>query len=775
MAGNKELFQKAMTLGASAAWDLEWEKAISHYRVAVAEFPDDIQALNNLAAALYEIKQYDQALFIYQKVVQATPNDPVLLERVSLILEFQGLIEQSAELAARAGEIHLQNRAINKAVDNLTRSVVLVPENLQRRSRLALIFEKINRKDAAVREYLAAASLLQHSGQKDKAIELVNHCLKLIPNNNEASQALGLLRANQPLPRPRRQYIPKTRSTDEAQPEPPRVSPVAAGEEIDPIAKARKEALAVLAALLFDQEDTGTELEHAPIRSSIQSLTRGTGPLSQANLERANIVLHLSQAVDAQARGKIEEAANELEKAIDSGLDNAAAYFDLGLLRKDIGRLESAMRNLQHAVQHEIFALPARLLLGQTLKQLNRTHDASLQYMEALRLADASMFEGKQAQELAEMYEPIIETLFQADAGVDFARLCTTIQELLIQPDWRKRVLQARQQLPQPPTGAPPTPLAEIITQVQNTQVLTALSQIHELANQKMYRMAMEEAFWALKFAPTYLPLHTIMAEILLEQEQFQDAITKFNVVARAYSARGESARAIDVFRRITRLAPLDLTARKRLIDQLTAAGKHEDTIQEYIELGDVYYRLTEMDKARETYQKALNYSQQNNLSAQWTIEVLHHLADIDLQLLDWRRAIKLFQQIRAMDPADEKAGLNVIDLNLRVGNENQALSELGNYIAYLNRSGKTDVALEVLDTLSQNYPDHTAIRQSLAEQFQKLGKNDEAIEQWDLVGDLCLQKGNPRGAIHAIQQIISLNPDNVADYRQVLRDLQNS
>ncbi len=120
----------------------------------------------------------------------------------------------------------------------------------------------------------------------------------------------------------------------------------------------------------------------AVFRASLVVLDR----FSLRSIDRSKIMLHLSQAVDSQLRGDFKQAAEELKRAIDAGLDNMAAYFQLGLLRYEANRLESAVRHLQRAVQHPDFSLGSRLLLGDSYLQMGRTQDAAVEYMEALKL-----------------------------------------------------------------------------------------------------------------------------------------------------------------------------------------------------------------------------------------------------------------------------------------------------------------------------------------------------------------------------------------------------
>lgn len=774
MAGNREYFNDLMSKGHSAAWDLEWEKAAAFYRQALDEFSDDTTSLSYLASALFELGRYDEALQYYQKVAQANPEDPLPVEKIAQILENQGSLEAAAEVTLRAAELHYVHKDVEKAVENWTRSISLNPENIRSRTRLALTYERTNRKPQAVTQYLAIASLMQHAGNKDRAVELVNHALKLAPDSNEAKQALGLLRASQLLPRPSPRTVRTSTGPVRVAPHdgPPQIEASWHGEgekPIDPIKAAGQQALSSLAELMFEQTDE----EETDGRRSLSSIAMGTGPLSAARIERRQIVLHLSQAVDYQARNKMPEAADQLENAVKAGLNHPAAYFDLGMLRFGLDKYEDAARQLQHAVGHPEYSLAARLLLGQVFHKIGRSKEAATHLLEALKLADAAVIEKEYAPSLRQAYEPIIEAFSHDTTNQSHDKLCTAIENLLIRPDWREQLLRARRQLPAPQPGVPPAPLAELLTQAQSSQVLEIMTNIHQLARNGMYRLAMEEGYRALYFAPTFLPLHTLMGDILLQEEHIPEAISKFSVVARAYSVRGESHRAIDILRKVTRLSPLDLTTRRRLIEQLTAAGQIEATIQEYLDLGDVYYRLAELDKARDTYERALKVAQQSNL-INWTAEILHHTADIDLQRLDWRRALRQYKQIQSINPEDLKAVIQIVDLNFRLGQETEALAALGDFVDFMNRRRKQQEVVKMLEDLLQIDPDRMAIQRTLAGQYQQVGRTQDAITQWDELGNRLLEIGDVDGALQAIRAIIQLNPPNVGDYQQLLRELES-
>ena len=99
---------------------------------------------------------------------------------------------------------------------------------------------------------------------------------------------------------------------------------------LDPIQDAKQIALTMLAELLFEQEEAQG---HQPVKDFLRSSkVRAEEP--GINLIRPKIILHLSQAIDFQSHGDdiacILLSWNVLWM---SGLDNSAAYFDLGFLQ----------------------------------------------------------------------------------------------------------------------------------------------------------------------------------------------------------------------------------------------------------------------------------------------------------------------------------------------------------------------------------------------------------------------------------------------------------
>lgn len=772
MVGNEDSYRQAMNQGHSAAWDQNWERAAEFYRQALQENPDSPQALTSLGLALFEQGKYEEALSLYSKAAEISPDDPLPVEKMADIYERTGRLKYAADQSMKAAELYLKIRDVLKAMANWTRVVRLFPENLSAHTRLALVHERLGHTQQAITEHLAVASLLQHSGKLEEALKTAKHAQNLDSQNNEAHQALALLRANKSLPKPMRQRggtgaLRMARVQEMGTPE----KKEKRQENPDPILEAQQRALTTLAGLLFDVTDE-SEADTKPMKG-IRALTQGiSGGLTRKKLDFGKISLHLGQAIDLQTHGDDEQATDELSRAISAGLDIPAAYFNLGFLLYQGERKESAQRNLARAVQHADYSLAARLLIGEYLRERGRLKDATGEYLEALKVADMQVAVPELADEIGQLYEPLIEAHQQTENDEQLAQLCDNIAELLVRPNWREHLKKARAQLPSASEGEAPVPLAEMISEARSSQVVEVMARIDELARGGHLRSAMEEAYMILPQAPTYLPLHIRMGELMLHQERTEEAIVKFTAVAQTYSARGESNRARQLYQRVVEISPMDLAARTRLIDQLVVRGDIEDALDEYMNLADVYYRLAELDMARSTYEGALRLAQQSQVDRSWSIQVLLSMADIDLQRLDWRKAVRVYEQLRTIEPEDEKVRSSLVELNMRLGQEPNAQAELDNYLSYLTGNAKEAQALAYLEKLIEEHPDYVFARRRLAEAYQQAARNEDAVAQWDTVGEMLYDAGNQEGAKEAVRAILMLDPPNKEHYRTLLQKL---
>jgi tetratricopeptide (TPR) repeat protein len=370
------------------------------------------------------------------------------------------------------------------------------------------------------------------------------------------------------------------------------------------------------------------------------------------------------------------------------------------------------------------------------------------------------------------MYGPIIEAESKQSDVEAKNGLCDLIEELLFRPDWQHHLAEARGEYQIDVDGAPAIPVGEVLTNPQGHRIVESVRTINRYARTGFMRSAMEEAYFAIQFAPTYLPLHTFMGELLLKQEHLKEAIEKFSTIAQTYRARGEPLHAVKVLQRLIKAAPMDLEARMQLIALHEEMNHYDEAIKEKVNLAGVYYNLADLTRAREVYLEAYQLAESTGSSREFSIEILHNLADIEMQSLDWKHAEEIYEQIRALKPDDPQAAEKVIELKLRLGQDQQAQDELINYLSFMETNGENQAALSFIGKLVDDYPDRTYFREIKAGLFLKEGQGEAAIMEYDAIGEMLLEAGDTQGALQAIEAIINLNPPNKDEYQGIIETL---
>ncbi|MEW6405768.1 MAG: tetratricopeptide repeat protein [Chloroflexota bacterium] len=769
----EQRYQQAMNRGHTAAWDREWDRAVAFYRQALEEKPDDPKALSNLALAFLNLQEFEKSLRHYLRAAEVAPNDPLPLEKAATLYVHMGQAEKASKLSDRAAELYLKERNADKAIENWSRAIALDFENLQAHTRLAVVYERLGRKPQAVREYLHMASLFQHAGQNEKAFDAVNRALQVDRGNKEARQAQTMLRGGKMLPKP---AIPRggTGPFEEIKLSKPlqlSAPKEPAESNLNPIEEAQKEALAALARLFFDQSSEAET--RTTSRRGLQAIMDGTGsPAFTKDADCAKIMLHLGLVVELQSQDKTDQAAEELKGAINAGLDSPAAYFYLGAILAGTDRLESAVRNLQRVLPHADFALGSRLLLGGIWYQQGKYSQAAERYLEALRSADAQVVSPQYADELRELYEPLIDALSREKNQDRQKQLCENIAELLVRPNWRTHLRNARQQLGDQENDSSPIPLAEVLIESSSSDVVVAMSTVRSLARAGHLGAALEEILFALHRAPTYLPLHIVLGDLLVSKDRLMEASEKFSVIARAYSARGESRRAIHMLKRVVEMVPMDWVPRRQLIDHLVSFGQVDEAIGEYLKLAEVHYSMAELEKARDVYTQALGLAPQSENPANWQVRILHRIADIETQSLSWRKAIELYKQISVLRPDDREALRSIVSLFFNLGEPEQALTALDQFIIFMSEGGNYDIVIQLLEQLVSEQPGQAMINYRLAVQYEQTGNISGAVKSYDAAGELLLEAGDKTGGFEMIRRIIQLDPPEKEKYQKLLNSL---
>ena len=775
MTGRKDLFDESMHLGHSAAWDLEWDRAIEFYRKALAEIPDDINALTSLGLALLETEQYKQSLDVYHHATKLDPNNPIPIEKSAEILERMGQTKAAVEQRRDAAEQHLKRKDAEKAIENWVHIARITPDDRATRSRLALTYERLGRKQDAIDEYLVLASIIQSTGNSDQAIDAIQRALRIIPADKDATKALKMVQKGEKLPpstEPRaataplridqvKEYLKADEVDDRA---------VKDGKQADPETVAQTQALTLLAGLLFE-DPTGAADEDVSTLDMAE-LTKGRISEERASLAQPQMYRYLGLAIDLQTRGNNRQAIKEYQNAIQAGLDHPAAYYNLGLLLKNENELDEAMTSFSKSLGHPELDLGANLALGRISRIQGDMPEAARYLLQALRRADSLSVDDNQSSQLNQLYDTILASQNEGDEEA-LSQIVENTLNFLSGPEWLQRLRQARRQLEGESGGGTLIPIAEMLAVGGTERVIRSIGRIDDLIAREKYMGAMEEAMLALDYVPSYLALHGRMAEILIKTGKKEAGMVKLRTIARTHMVRGEIPQATAVYDRIVRANPIDVATRKQMIDLLAQQDRVEDAIKQDLELAELFKHMAQLDSARETLLAALMLSQRGRIDPKWAIQILEMMGDIDLSRLDVRQALEDFEQICELDPENEPARAHVIDLNLRLGQEKQAAEALDIHLDQLVKAGRGQDALTTIEDLAREYPGKQALHSRLAEAYRAAGRKADAIAQYDALGEIQLDAGQVQEAIQTIQIIIDLDPPNIEDYEELIRNIQ--
>ena len=307
-------------------------------------------------------------------------------------------------------------------------------------------------------------------------------------------------------------------------------------------------------------------------------------------------------------------------------------------------------------------------ILGRAYRDSGKAYQSAIHFLSALRQADMNTVPEDQRDALQRTYEAFLEVPESEQEPDQWNQTGERIESLLTSPDWESRLRLARAQLDAQSDSPGTSPLAEMLSLGKPQALIEAMGYLDMAVRRGMWRTAMEQAMLALDHGPTYLPLHLRITEIQLKEEKQTEALAKLALIARTYRIRGETLQASKTYERILQINPMDVNSRTELITLLVQQGDMRSALSFYLDLADVYTQLADLEGARQTYESALMLAVRNNADKSWQIQLLYRLGDLYMQRLDYRAALQTFQRLQQLDPTDEKAGTQLVDLMMRLG-----------------------------------------------------------------------------------------------------------
>ncbi len=745
MAANRYLFEEAIQKANDSVWAEAWDSAASSYRRALAEFPDDVSALMGYAWALLNRKNLAEAIVAYRKLTELAPSDPGPYERLAEIMEKTGELDYAAGFYLGAAQRYAEQNLIAKRTSTLEAAVRLRPNNIRPWNELLGIYQSRRQINKSI---LAALWLvyLNQSSNRERAIQICRDMQTFMPHEPSIGQVLMMLLSNRVIPQP-----------------PPIGSEARLQEEI--------------VALESDDEGAGTPVEIARQRAltklaeSIFSEDR----LPAQGLQQMEVGLLIGKAVDAQTRGDLELALKSYEELIAAGVSMPSIHFNSGLLYKEQMQFDKAIAQFERSLSDPEYVLGSHFSLGECYQAKGEFSEAVSHFLEAVKIVDIATIEREHVDDLIRVYEGLAQNLMNTGESERAQKVSEALVDFLGQRGWGDAAMRTRERLDELARSGAVLSLVELVSLPDSDNILRSIALVQEYQRRGLVYSALEEVMHTLSDVPDYLPLHHLLATLLWENDDADAAIQKLHIIARTYEVRGHPPQALATYQHILQLDPLDIPVHRRVAEMLIQHGRIDDALKQYLLISDAYYQLAQPERAREVYSEALRLAPRGSAERNWDVRILHRLADLDLQRLDWQAAIKDNEEILRVSPDDERAHLTLYRLYPRTGRLHLGIRILDSLIKRYLTHNKVANAITVLEDLVKSEPESIPLRARIAQLYLNMGRRGSALEHLDVLGDLQLEMGKRDAAMKTIEAIMALDPPNREAYADLYREMTNT
>ncbi|MEN8097873.1 MAG: tetratricopeptide repeat protein [Chloroflexota bacterium] len=754
VTGNRRKYMEALKLGADLAWESEWEQAIEHLKVARDEFPDNPKPYTRLGQAYDELGQLEDALENYVHVTRLNPKDVIALGRIADIQERMNEPAQAARTLMAIAELCVARKDELGALAYWEKAAQLEPMLLGARQRLALAYHRQDRLEDSIAERLALAHIYQKQGNTRQAASICKAALELDPDNEAVLGAIASLKAGVDL------AIIETATKVE------RAAEVEVGLDIaeEPVAaelgdlsdftgspadEAGQTALADLADLVFD--DTVDDESISVQRDAM-----------------------IGRALECQASGEYDEAISAYKKVVESGYGNPAIHFSLGLLLKERLQFLEATEHFEQAANDPEYSLGARFALGECFRARGRHKEAAINFLEVARIVDMQTVGRDEVDDLVRLYENLANShimLGQEDQAAEFS---DKLVEFLGTRGWEDKVRDARDRLDSISVLGHSATLAEILTAPESDELVKSISLCDEYARRGYLESAVEECLRAISLAPTFLPTHVRLAQLLQQRGIVTSAASKHKAIADTYLQRGDINRAIDAYESAVELEPFEISRRQMLIDLLKTHGEIGRALEHTLTIAENHASLGQLKRARDQYESVIALSNRADSASVSETAIMKKIADIDTQQLNWRGAVSNYSRIIEIDPDDNETRRRLIELQMRIGNSDTAEAEMDQYLQRMSVVEDSETILETLTSFVEQWPESEHFRKRLASTYAYIGDKQNAVAHLDQMADNQLNADRKEDAIATIETILSLDPDNADQYHEMLDKLKD-
>lgn len=773
---NESNFSQWMEEGQRAVSDHDWKHAEFFFRRAVLEKPEDYQALTNLGYGLLRLGKLDEAKNYYVKSLKQSKENPEPYEYLATIYQKNNEIDQAVELFLHSAYLYLKNGEINRSVQIYQKVTDIYPDNLKVHSRIEFIAEKMNWKSLGIYENLFLGSILQESGDSKEAFEKINKAVSIDPQNEFAIKAFKLISSNEIVIRPNIEefdlFTEKTSNEDNKIITPNEgVKEVREDDEKSnhPLLEARLSAVIELANIL---SENSFELI-APTKKTESKLISFFKGKEKTEEEKILIITkNIGKVIDFQSREMFNEAIEELKSAIGLGLSHPAVNFLLAYLYIKTNDPDKANPLFILLSESGKYTFPANLMISKYHFEKKLQVESLVHALKALKFAEIQVEPNERTEHLIYHYGKLID-LINSSSIEKYSKVYKRIIKILDSPDWRLNLSRLKNLFKFEHVSDINLEISETLLDERYSQIIESIFKINKYIKINSNESALEEAYSLINRSPGYMPLQLKIADLMLNQNRIEEALEKLVIISQVYFSRGKLLRAKKLLLQVLETSPFNLDARSKIINIFRELEDFDNVLEEILIIADTQYKLANFELAKASYLEAYKLADKLGNKKKIKISTLSKMADLDAHSMNWNQALEYHKAICELDPADMENWKNIINLNLKLGNDDAANSELNECIRQLKIHNPGKELIFIKDYVA-DYPNMIFARKKLAEQYIILNKTIDAIAELDQVIQLYIEVGDIEETRKVVKSVLELNPENETKYLNLLRELEN-
>ncbi|MEW6054628.1 MAG: tetratricopeptide repeat protein [Nitrospirota bacterium] len=232
--------------------------------------------------------------------------------------------------------------------------------------------------------------------------------------------------------------------------------------------------------------------------------------------------------------------------------------------------------------------------------------------------------------------------------------------------------------------------------------------------------------------SPSNIPLRSKIAEIYTKEGLAAEAAKEFFQIARLYSEKGESEKAIEFFLRGLNNQPVN---REAILD-----------------LNELYEKTGKLNLAIEQMKEAASLFPEDT-------EILLRSAEIHIMVQRFQDAREYLRQVTGYEPGNIRARRLLGDVYIKEGNKELAWAEYHSVLDEMLLEENYDDAIRLLETFKDIDPVETGKR--LVSLYIQIGDFLKVIEELTSLGDLYISNGKQREALNCFREALKMNPDD--------------